>query len=52
MLSTTDGWMPGEVRFGWQYDTGLLAVTVLGQTALVGLALWRLLGRERAGAIG
>lgn len=44
MLSTSDGWFPGEVVYGWEYDTALLAVTLAGEAVLVGLALWRLFG--------
>ncbi len=44
MLTTSDGWFPGEVVRGWEYDTGLLAVTLVGEAVLVGLALWRLFG--------
>ena len=47
MLSTTDGWLPGEVVYGWEYDTGLLAITLAGEAALVGMALWLVLARER-----
>lgn len=48
VLSTSDGWFPGEVVRGWEYDTGLLGITLAGETILVGLALWRLFGREKA----
>lgn len=44
MFSVTDGWLPGETVSGWEYDTGLLAITLVGEAILVGLALWRLFG--------
>jgi len=44
MLSTSDGWFPGEIVYGWEYDTALLAITLVGEAVLVGLALWRLFG--------
>lgn len=47
MLSTSDGWFPGEIVYGWEYDTGLLAITLVGEAILVGLALWRMLAPER-----
>lgn len=47
MMSTSDGWWPGDVVRGWEYDTGLLAITLAGEAVLIGLALWRLLGRDR-----
>lgn len=46
MLSTSEGWFPGEVKFGWEYDTALLAITLAGEAILVGLALWRLFGPD------
>ncbi|MDO8847092.1 MAG: hypothetical protein Q7W51_01715 [Coriobacteriia bacterium] len=52
MLSTSEGWFPGEIVYGWEYDTALLAITLAGEAMLVGLALWRLFSRERAAAEG
>lgn len=52
MLSTSDGWFPGEIIYGWEYDTALLAITLAGEAILAGLALWRLFGRERVAAEG
>ncbi len=52
MLSTSDGWFPGEIIYGWEYDTALLAITLAGEAILVGLAFWWMLGRERAAAEG
>lgn len=44
MLSTSEGWFPGEINYGFEYDTVLLVITLAGEATLVGLALWRLLG--------
>ena len=52
MFSISDGWFPGETVSGWEYDTGLLVITLAGEAILVGLALWRLFGRERGTAEG
>lgn len=46
MLSTSEGWFPGDVIYGWEYDTVLLMVTLVGEAILVGLALWRLFGPD------
>ncbi|MBN2848822.1 MAG: hypothetical protein JXP72_10325 [Coriobacteriia bacterium] len=49
-FSSSAGFSPGEVFYGWELDTGLLVLTLLGEAALVALAAWRLLRRETAEA--
>lgn len=41
------GVLSGERFYGWELDTGLLAVTLVAEAVLVGLAVWRLFGRTR-----
>ncbi len=42
MSVAVPGLLPGERAYGWELDTGLLAVTLLAEAVLVALALWRL----------
>jgi hypothetical protein len=46
MFTVTEGWLPDERISGWEFDTGLLAVTLAGEAILIGLALWRLFGQD------
>lgn len=48
MLTVSDGILPGEVSYGWSYDPGLLALTIVGEMILAGLAVWRLFGHDTA----
>lgn len=43
MSTALPGLLPGERAFGWELDTGLLAVTLIAEVVLVVLALRRLL---------